>query len=733
MGDYSRDPRARLDDAVSKHYVGVRLQQGVPILDADWNELDGLHRHALEEVGTWFIGDGVPVGSDGFRILALPNGGVGLIVLTAEGATITVDVANSTAASELGFDVSNATAGALGYDPVQLVGRRAEPFALANGETLVVTVDGLSHTVTFQEGEDIEAIEAATAEEVAAVITSQIVNVTAEPTAGNDFLIRRGLCGVSGKVAKNAGDVLYSTQPLALEEAGDAPAPLSTPESARTDVVYLDVWEREVGPESDDALVDVRIGVETGRRLKRTWAVRVAEGAGEPDDVPDPPPGHAFYPLALLDRPAGTDAVEAAMIRDVRDLQVSVRRRIEARRPDGTLVVTDDRFRQLLQNTRDNVLDGLQHFLTDFNAPDASLVAGEVLGFQALERVARTADAALAMMGSQTIANQGALEILEQLYDAEDRFYQTWAAVVLDLGGSPKKYAAYNSFIDRLDARLHDASVGTFTGLRMALDAGNLEAATAMQEEIARLIGTVGAELPRGTLSIALTGVPNGPLTQGRVVTFEYTVQSFTTLADTYTVTVLPSEGWDRDVVDDSGTPLPSNRVSIGPRGSTVTIFVEVVVGTGTSDLQIQVVSDSNPTEVSQLTSLITLEEGEPAPGAETRIQLELNTVKGSPPPSGTIGLPTDNDSILQVDLSNNLSTQQQISLAFDTENAEGTWTTTIPGDATPNVSAGATIPISLVVNPSPGAGTAQLRLEASTTDNGETISTALVLPAEAT
>ena len=29
----------------SKQYVNVRLQQGVPIVDADWNEMDDIRKH----------------------------------------------------------------------------------------------------------------------------------------------------------------------------------------------------------------------------------------------------------------------------------------------------------------------------------------------------------------------------------------------------------------------------------------------------------------------------------------------------------------------------------------------------------------------------------------------------------------------------------------------------------------------------------------------------------------
>lgn len=69
MGNFSRNPKERLNDTIAKKYVGVRLQQGVPILDADWNLMEDLLRHQLETIGTHFIGSGVPTGSDGFRIM----------------------------------------------------------------------------------------------------------------------------------------------------------------------------------------------------------------------------------------------------------------------------------------------------------------------------------------------------------------------------------------------------------------------------------------------------------------------------------------------------------------------------------------------------------------------------------------------------------------------------------------------------------------------------------------
>lgn len=68
MGNFSRDTFDRL-----KHYVGVRLQQGVPIVDADWNELEDIRRYELQAFLKWFVGDGVPNGNNGFLIEAVAD------------------------------------------------------------------------------------------------------------------------------------------------------------------------------------------------------------------------------------------------------------------------------------------------------------------------------------------------------------------------------------------------------------------------------------------------------------------------------------------------------------------------------------------------------------------------------------------------------------------------------------------------------------------------------------
>lgn len=78
MGDFSRDT-FKLTNVMhqiltgetvpdARHYVGVRLQQGVPVLDADWNDGDDIRRRELELLIRDVIGDGIPRLQQGFAI-----------------------------------------------------------------------------------------------------------------------------------------------------------------------------------------------------------------------------------------------------------------------------------------------------------------------------------------------------------------------------------------------------------------------------------------------------------------------------------------------------------------------------------------------------------------------------------------------------------------------------------------------------------------------------------------
>lgn len=53
----------------AKSYIGIRLQQGVPLLDRDWNELEDIRRYVERTLREQYVGEGVPDGS-GFAVTA---------------------------------------------------------------------------------------------------------------------------------------------------------------------------------------------------------------------------------------------------------------------------------------------------------------------------------------------------------------------------------------------------------------------------------------------------------------------------------------------------------------------------------------------------------------------------------------------------------------------------------------------------------------------------------------
>ena len=328
MGDFSRSTFDRV-----KHYVGVRLQQGVPLVDADWNELEDIRRFEVQAFLKWFVGDGVPAGNDGFRIAAAAGGGVNTIRLTSTtsapaNSTVSVDLTHSTAAAVLGFTAPNQQAGRR-LAPARLTGEATEPFPLTAGMTLVITADGAApETVTFSAG-------AATAASVVSAINASATRVVASAGAGDDFVItggdgtpeHAGRCLADGRDAVQEGRSAYGSQPLyansALAAAWGVPvvAPLAAPSSGtRSDLVYLDVWDREVTSTEDGSLVDPFVGVETSVRLKREWAVRVRVGgttvpvSGDGDFTA----GHSYLPLAQLARQAGAPAILLPALTDLR-------------------------------------------------------------------------------------------------------------------------------------------------------------------------------------------------------------------------------------------------------------------------------------------------------------------------------------------------------------------------------------------------------------------------------
>ncbi|MFN2497149.1 MAG: IPT/TIG domain-containing protein [Pseudonocardiaceae bacterium] len=216
MADYSRSPLELLLANQQKGYVGIHIEQGVPVLDRDLNLLHDLVAATVRAVLTRYIGNGAPAGADGFAIQALP------------------------------------------------AGQNSQNFRIAAG------ADGGAGTAL-----------------------------------------------VGGVEVSIPAAITYQSQP--------GVAALTTPTAAqpepRADVVYLDMFLVEVDAALDLDLTNSQdVGIQTSVRLKPSWVVRVSEGAA----VPAAPPGHAFYPLALLQRKRNQDTIDAAMITDRRQRRLTV-------------------------------------------------------------------------------------------------------------------------------------------------------------------------------------------------------------------------------------------------------------------------------------------------------------------------------------------------------------------------------------------------------------------------
>jgi hypothetical protein len=66
--DFSRDPIEVLDQNLGQRVVGLRVLQGVPILDRDLNLMQDLIAESVRSFLGAYLGSGVPVGSGAFQI-----------------------------------------------------------------------------------------------------------------------------------------------------------------------------------------------------------------------------------------------------------------------------------------------------------------------------------------------------------------------------------------------------------------------------------------------------------------------------------------------------------------------------------------------------------------------------------------------------------------------------------------------------------------------------------------
>lgn len=271
-------PNASRDSFVfANMYDKVALQQGVPIPDSDWNEMNDILRMATILIGKYAFGD--------FRGI---DGGFGNVLAGSVGA------AGGPASNNFSID-----AGLAMVDGVLIPTDLSEPPAAINYEEtpgtaadnyivkgIVTAVNGGAGTIT-----DDTKLFAALHNLLAGggQATGCRVRMTSGAESGNDFeitaftpttLTLNG--GIGGILATDTYEIL--------------PPALTTPGAgARTDGVYLQVWWEDFAGEEDTVtpIIHPGLGIETAHRAQRRWCVRVTEDVGS-NPVPTTPVAHGF-------------------------------------------------------------------------------------------------------------------------------------------------------------------------------------------------------------------------------------------------------------------------------------------------------------------------------------------------------------------------------------------------------------------------------------------------------
>ncbi|SET51822.1 hypothetical protein SAMN05216326_13222 [Nitrosomonas marina] len=540
MGDYSRDPFGRLMDAASKHYVGVRLQQGVPILDSDWNELEDLRKHEVSEFVGRFFGDGVPDQNDGFRIVPLEGAGISNLVFQVDSSNIEltrleVILSESTAANILGFLPGYTESQRYGDSPAMLTGNATEPFALADGLTFTVRVNnGVNQTVTFA-STDFSDITAATAVEVINVLNTTFIGVTVMVSDGNNFLINggNGTLETAGRMLVQGSEVIiedtiaYTSQLLYMNNElaqlwGVDPVSEILPVTAdRQDIVYLDVWEREVDAVEDEMIVQQAIGIEATRRLKREWAVRVASGVTDLSGITRQP-GHKYAALASVNRlAANNNLLGPDDLVDLRVLNLNVARYlktpISVTRGAEHLSVND--FVDVLNAYRSVLYSRYINAIFNFAYTDPSnerfiqLIIEQLLNFTIVSAMqARTGN----------INNHDAIIVLTEFHRLQQEFINVITSFA-NADSDSDLIGDMTDFINQYNQLLNTNA----DSLNNQLSQNDLIGAVRAQQEINAWLSDPLNDLPEGNVQVVISNVePTSNLAVGVPFNITYTIES---------------------------------------------------------------------------------------------------------------------------------------------------------------------------------------------------------------
>lgn len=236
----------------SRHFSGVRMQQGRVQLDADWNEQVDVAAHRSRSRAVDVIGAaGIPTDRAGFGLEPTPDGSDLLLSpgrAWVAGHLCELEATGSRATAVDGTTVHVPT---LVFDDREL--RPHDWVEIRDGSgghllSRVRAVDTAARSLT---------------------LTDPVGALT------GDLTLRRRTS--------------YATQPDLPEPEGTARASATEPRVLDlpdgTYLLALDVWERPVTVHDDPALAEPALGVDTTTRSKVVWQVRLVDLAGVPGPV----------------------------------------------------------------------------------------------------------------------------------------------------------------------------------------------------------------------------------------------------------------------------------------------------------------------------------------------------------------------------------------------------------------------------------------------------------------
>ncbi|NOQ13309.1 MAG: hypothetical protein GQ583_02355 [Methyloprofundus sp.] len=441
------------------------------------------------------------------------------------------------------------------------------------------------------------------------------VNAGFEITASgsiNNFTVTAGLILVDGIIVINESVTTYLAQKQkALVEALTQPAGSED----RIDLVYLDVWDEEIGAVGsnydDDRLINQQVGIETARRIARQWVVRVEQGVQElPEEAQKP--GHKYARLALMERSTSTDTIQDNMLIDQRKLGITLadNLKIPIYMRRGIESIDSQRFANMLNGLRTTLFTRLVDNSIPFKAmgPDnSSQQRNEALILMSMQALMHLCQLGENQALANSLDNEDALAFLGRLYTAQN----DWLGIMSDIGNED---SIADTFINEYQPFLGNEL--SETGLLSAINVSLIHAVLAQEELNGWLSGSMGNNLPEGEVhAVYLAVTPYENLALSTAYDFTYEISANFSSPDgqneEFEVIVNIDSAFGSFSVDQQTLVLSPPEESV-----IVTVTLVPSGGLATANLNVVAQASRNPINIRSSQAPIVLETGELPPVA---------------------------------------------------------------------------------------------------------------------